>query len=315
MQQRLPLVTTWSQFELDSSGSRAAGSGGGICSRLLSLAAMSNNFLALLAIVWPPIVVWLVLKFIPGSISKFVDKEIERRSDVKLEHTKAEIQGAYSTLKNSVDMLTASNTGLHPHIIESVTALWDAIIKMRNEFGDLSVFDSIILAEEAKVAFADQASPQNAKILGFVRAHEGDLQNPIRAQALFDEDFDKHRLFCGDRLWLIFYVFRAIHLRGSLLISWSFQKNEFQDWRDDSGIKQLLGAALQKDLVKQVIESKFGGFSKAVAQLEADFLHESVRVMSGSKAMADNLADVQAMMLLRNAVIAGNLKQYYRGKH
>jgi hypothetical protein len=270
---------------------------------------MSNNVLAFIAILWPPIAVWLVLKLVPSSVTKFVEKEIERRSDTKLERTKAEIQGAYSTLKNSVDMLTASNSGLHPHIIDAVTALWAAIIKMRNEFGGLSGFDSIILAEEAKEAFANQGDVKNAKILNFVRAHEGDLQNPLRAQALFDEDFDKHRLFCGDRLWLIFYVLRAIHMRNSLLISWSFQKNEFQDWREDDGIKQLLGATLQKDFVKQVMESKFGGFSKAVAQLESDFLHESVRVMSGSKAMAESLADVQATMQLQNAIIAKNTKK------
>ena len=46
----------------------------------------------------------------------------------------------------------------------------------------------------------------------------------------------------------------------------------------------------------------------ALAQLEAEFLHEATRVMSGSKAMADSLANVQSIMLLQNAKVAEHEK-------
>lgn len=77
---------------------------------------MWNTILAVAAIAWPPIAAWLVLKLIPSSISKYVEKEIERRSDAKLEAIKAEIQGSYSTLKTSVDVLTATNSGMQARI-------------------------------------------------------------------------------------------------------------------------------------------------------------------------------------------------------
>ena len=245
---------------------------------------------------------FVVLKLLPSAISKFVDKEIERRSDIKLEKVKGEIQGSYSTLKSSVDMLTASNSGLHPHIIETVSAMWGLIVEMRHTFAGLVTFDQIILAEEAVEAF--KKPEQNQKILDFVRAHEGDLQNPIRNAKYFESDLDRHRLFCGDRLWMIFYVMRAVLMRNSLLIAWSFQKGEYRDWRKDNGINQLLSGSLKPDFLEKVKAAKFGGISMAMSQLEADFLHEATRVMSGSKAMADSLADVQALMLLQNAKIA-----------
>ena len=68
----------------------------------------------------PAIFGFVFMKLLPGAITKYVDKEIERRSDIKLEKVKGQIEGSYSTLKTSMEMLTASNTGLHPHIIDSV---------------------------------------------------------------------------------------------------------------------------------------------------------------------------------------------------
>lgn len=116
-------------------------------------------------------------------------------------------------------------------------------------------------------------------------------------------NLDGYRLFCGDRLWLLFYVFRAVLMRSGLLISWSFKERSYKDWREDKGIEQLLESTLTRDELKKLQESRFGGLSSALARVEGMFLHEATRVMSGSKAMADSLADMQAIMLLQNAKI------------
>lgn len=81
-------------------------------------------------------------------------------------------------------------------------------------------------------------------------------------------------------------------------------KRAYQDWRKDDGIKQLLTSALSAEYVEKVKGKRFGGLQMALAQLEAEFLHEATRVMSGSKAMADSLANVQSIMLLQNAKVA-----------
>lgn len=265
---------------------------------------MTETIVTVVWIVWPPVAAWLVLKLLPFSIEKYIGKEIDRRSDIKLEKVKAELQGSYSTLQRSVDVLNVSNSAIQPHIIAAVSELWTTIVTMREQFGGVAAFDSVILANEAVEAFANQGDAKHAKVLGFVRPHEGDLQNPVRAAAFLNANLDKHRLFCGDRLWLVFYVIRAVHMRSSLLIAWSFQKKAYQDWRSDSGIAQLLESALTKEFVAKVRGQKLSGLAAAMAQLEAEFLHESVRVMSGSKAMADSLANVQSIMLLQNAKVA-----------
>jgi len=243
---------------------------------------------------------WLVLRLFPGTLTKFVNKEVERRSDAKLERLKADLQGSYSTLKNSVDVITATNSGMHPHIIGSVTALWAQMISIRDKFGAAVGFDNIFTAEEAGQAFRGEDHPN---LLEYVRACEGDMHvNPMFTD-FNGSDMDRHRLFSGDRLWLIFHIFRAVHLRYGYLLSQSFKLREFVDWRKDNGIGQLLGAVLDQADVSKLRAMELGGLAAAIARLEAEFLHEATRVMSGSKAMADSLSDMHSILLLQNAKV------------
>lgn len=241
------------------------------------------------------------MKLLPNSISRFIEKEIDRRSDAKLEKVKAELQGAYSTVKASVDVLTASNSGMRPHIIDAVSALWTNMMIMREKFGGLIGLDSIILADEAQKMFSNET---NAKALDFVRPFAGELHTNRMMIEFNTSSLDEHRLFCGDRLWLVFYIYRASILRNAFLISESFEQSAYRDWRTDDGIRQLLGSVLTGDEVAKLRAMRFGGLAAALSRLEGEFLHEATRVMSGSKAMADSLSDMQAMILLQNAKVA-----------
>lgn len=264
---------------------------------------MSDNALFIAGLVASGIFGFVIARLLPRAITKFVDKEIERHSDIKLEKVKEEIQGSYSTLKSSVDMLTASNSGLHPHIIETVIALWGLLVTMKHNFSGMVVFDTLFLASKAHEAFRDETA--HANLIAYVETHRNEFDNLAANGAVLEPNLDKHRLFCGNRLWLIFYIIRAIYMRSSLLIARSFQTNDYVDWRKDDGVCQLLSAVLPETLISQVRGRSTGGLTVAIDQLEARFLHEATRVMSGSKIMADSLADMQAVLLLENAKIAG----------
>lgn len=263
-------------------------------------ARMKSIILSVLAVGWPVVASWLVLKLFPGVLTKFITKEVDRRSDAKLERLKADLQGAYSTLKNSVDVITATNAGMHPHIVASVTGLWAHMLLIRDRFGTSVGFDSTFTAEEAGLAFRGTDHPN---LLEYVRAFECDMfANPLFTE-LNGNEMDRHRLFSGDRLWLIFHIFRAVHLRYGYLLTQSFERRDFVDWRKDNGIGQLLGSVLSKSDVSSVRAMDLGGLVAATSRLEADFLHEATRVMSGSKAMADSLSDMHSILLLQNAKI------------
>lgn len=271
-----------------------------------SMSIVDTRSLALLALAWPFVVAWLVFKLFPATLTKFLGKEIDRRSDAKLERLKAELQGSYSTLKTSVDVLAANNSDMRPHIIDAVSALWVNLLDMRTKFGGIVAFDSITLAEEAKEAFS---KGKHENILNYVRSFEGDISSNELFVSYENENLDRFRLFCGDRVWLIFYIYRAVIMRNAFLISLSFKDKSYNDWRKDDGIRQLLSSLLPENDLQKIRQSSFGGLANALSRLETDFLHEAARVMSGSKAMAESLSDMQAMMLLQNAKIAQEGKQ------
>ncbi len=267
---------------------------------------MSDTALFIAIFIAPAIFGFVFMKLLPGAITKYVDKEIERRSDIKLEKVKGQIEGSYSTLKTSMEMLTASNTGLHPHIIDSVSALWGLIVQMKHDFSGMVTFDSLFLANEAAEAFQDEGSHQN--LIAFVEKHRNEFDNLAANGAVLEPNLDRHRLFCGDKLWLIFFIVRAVYMRSSLLIARSFQKHDFDDWRKDDGIRQLLSAVLLTAFIDDLRAREIGGLSIAISQLEAEFLHEATRVMSGSMAMADSLTNMQSVLQLQNAQIAAKVE-------
>ena len=267
---------------------------------------MSDSVLFIAILVAPAVFGFVFMKLLPGAITKYVDKEIERRSDIKLEKVKRQIESSYATLKTSMEMLTASSTGLHPHIIDSVSALWKLIVQMKHDFSGMVTFDSLFLANEAAEAFQDEGNHQN--LIAFVEKHRNELDNLAVNGAVIEPNLDRYRLFCGDKLWLIFFIVRAVYMRNSLLIARSFQKHDFDDWRKDDGIRQLLSAVLPTAIIDDVRARKIGGLSIAISQLEAEFLHEATRVMSGSKAMADSLTNMQSVLQLQNTQIAAKVE-------
>lgn len=233
-------------------------------------------------------------------MTKLVEKEIDRHSDVKLERIKAELQGSYSTLKTSVEVLTSANSGMQSHIVEAAIALWSDMIAMRDHFNAINLFDNIVLAAEAAEAFEHQS---DSSILEMVMTFSNTDQTEKLISNYLRTDVNKQRLFCGDRLWLIFSIYRSLIIRSTYLINMSFVNKSYEDWRNDSGIAHLLRAVLEASVVQQIEESEFGGLNLACVRLEGEFLHEAARVMSGSKVMADSLGDMQAIMLLQNASV------------
>lgn len=262
---------------------------------------MSDTFLFIAILVAQAVFVFLVMKLLPGAVIKYVDKEIDRRSDIKLEKVKGEIQGSYATLKTSVDMLSASNSGLHPHIIEAVSAMWTAMVEMRDLFGGMLTFDSIILANEAADLFAGKDN--NTKVMRFIEKYKDGPAEEVGELRFFESKFREKRLFCGDKLWLHFNIFRSILARNAMLLTWSYEKSSFQDWRTDKGMRQLMYASLPPDVVEKAFGEKIGGLTNVLTHIESQFLHEATRVMSGSKAMADSLADMQSVLQLQNSQI------------
>lgn len=266
-------------------------------------------------LVWRALLIFVVLQLawtllirtFPRVLGSAFLKRLEHQQNLKLEQTKAELQSAYSTLKTSVDFLSTVQSELRSKVITSVEPLWAAVLAVKSEFADVVLLDSVLLPNEIDDAL--QTGDHNTLIQS-VEKYRDETCITKKMKCVDELATEKARLFAGDRLWLIFYIIRAVHGRLALLVHWSFEKNQYVDWRDDKGVQSLLEAVLSKQVIDSAKGKKVQGLQVLVAHLEAEFLKEAVRVMSGSQGFADSLSDLQATLQYEHQKLEDVAPQY-----
>jgi hypothetical protein len=238
--------------------------------------------------------------FIGGALLKSIDRrnsieienlrnELNQKTQRDLEHLRAD----YATLKSSTDFLTANQSELRSKMIAATEMLWNSMLEIRKSLGDVTFIETVFLPGELEEAFSGRARADLISPLEKYR-HQGHVASKVMEHGI--DNFSKQRLFVGDRLWLIYYVFGGLHFRIGLLVQRSFKESKYSGWRDDNGIRQLLIAVLGEERVKPLYTNTFPMMSSVIATLEAEFLKEAMRIMSGSKFFAESVTDVQATL-------------------
>lgn len=212
-----------------------------------------------------------------------------------VERARREIGANYDTLRTAVDFLAAGQAGIRDHTIDAVKAMWLEMIALRDAHGQLRTFETMFTDEEIVGGFRGDGHDMVREWVAPYVSH-ADVQKQI--MALSSSQIEVHRPFCGDRLWLIFYVHRAVHHRSAFLMNEAIGARTYRRLMQDSGIQQLLGDVIPQRELKAAIADTHRGFVNALARLEALFLQEATRVMTGSKAVSESLSDMHAAMLL-----------------
>ena len=104
------------------------------------------------------------------------------------------------------------------------------------------------------------------------------------------------RPFVSDKLWSLFFVVRAVYMRLGFLAAQSVEKEQYVDWRTDSGINQLLEQVLPRALILRSKELALSSFGTVISpSLEAAFLAEARQVLVGnvSGAPIENLPETR----------------------
>jgi len=232
------------------------------------------------------------------SLTKYKD-ELDRSSALALERAKASLEADVGTLRSSMDFLSASQSGLRAHSVEAIQALWRDILALKSALAGLWTFEQGLTSDEKQ----EVVSGKDSRGRGFIIPYLSEPTYLTHIKPLMSSEAELHRPFCGERLWLIFVVFRNVHLRSAFLTQQAVAKGRHNRLLDDNGIKQLLRTVLSEELIAEARKQPFNDLSSLFAQLEGLFLQEAVRVMSGSKAVAESLADMQATLLLQTQAL------------
>jgi len=268
----------------------------------------------IIAFVWPPLLAVISVKVFPDFVSRLalnlvehrqrqelerLKSELSRETLVNIETVKAALQADYSTLKSSVEVVSANHAGLRSEMIAACRPLWKLLIQMRTKFGDIVTFDSI-LTEQEKI----DAVSLGGKWFHYIERYKQESILIDEAEVFASVESEEARLFIGDRLWLIFCVTRNFYLRLADLAFQSHKIKYYKDWRSDSHTISLLKTVLPDDFVNKARTPDLQGVQMIFGKLESDFLHEAYQVMSGSKAFADSLSDMHATLRLQNQQVA-----------
>lgn len=181
---------------------------------------------------------------------------------------------AHTVNAGTITVQSAPSTShlTHQRQIQAVEHLWQVVRKLSSEFSGVVLVDTILTPSELVAYFAEGKSAQLGQFILEYADMNVALRKSVDAGA---NDADNERPFVTNRLWSIFFVLRALYGRTALLLSNSYRKRTFIDWRTDGGCDQLLRAILPEQTVERAKGQVIGGLRTAIDCLEGEFLTEA----------------------------------------
>lgn len=241
-----------------------------------------------------PVMAVLVVRVFPRVLGDALIKNLEHDLNTKLERTKAELQAEYGSVKTSVDFLAAGQSELRSKTISAVENMWGSVLSIRSQLSQVVYFTSILTRDELDAAVRGAL---HAEIADDIR--QWGAEDTLFSRLSVDEqsDIERFRIFVGDRLWLIFYISRAFLYRLGFLLHRSVKEERYLCWSEDDGALTLLRSVVEQSRIDEAKQAGIQALSTMIGILEAEFLKEAAKVMSGSPALAERLSDVHATIM------------------
>lgn len=201
----------------------------------------------------------------------------------KLEKLRAEVGKDRLLLESASKSFQSGNELLQQKRLASVELLWAEVLRLRERFSAPVFFFSILVPSEYDKALTDG---------GPLEASVRDIDDPFITGAIKDAaDLEKDRPYLGETLWLQFFIYRAFLGRLAFLILQAKKKGQFKgDWREDSGVRQLLSHVLDKGYVDALVGRAGGSIlvNAATGALEDLMLKEIALISSGKRSATES---------------------------
>ena len=164
---------------------------------------------------------------------------------------------------------------------QAIEVLWQIILSLKEEFGLVTLADTILTPEELQEGFRDGCMSQLFGALAEYQNLEAVFQ---KYRAAGGEQAEAQRPFVTRELFAIFWATQAIICRAGTLVHLSWTERRHRAWRDDSGIALHLRSVLSEDSVLSLLALKSFGLESVVSALEEKFLLEAERCRDRARA-------------------------------
>ena len=173
--------------------------------------------------------------------------------------------------------ISGSNSSIERRIL-ATERLWSTVVRMREGFSSLIYADTVFTAEELDQHFTSGKWQQQMSFLQEF-AHIGTVVRKFEESGT--DNATAERPFVSDQLWSLFSIERAILGRIAFLFGKSFREQRYSDWRQDTGVQQILSSAFSQQEIDSFKQSRSYALQTIIDRIEHMILTEARSVASG----------------------------------
>ncbi|MBW2634915.1 MAG: hypothetical protein JRE14_12475 [Deltaproteobacteria bacterium] len=226
---------------------------------------------------WTVIVGGLVV-WIGKLVAEKVNLEWKKQQQKEMETLRAQLAKDRLVMETAIFSFSSGQKASQEKKIQATEKLWKHVLKIRSVCYPAIFFYSMLHPSEYREVSAIQK----------MRAMLSNFDDGIVEQITSDPEYlESGRPFFGEKLWLLFFIYRAFLGRISLILVEGLKEGEIEDWRKDHGVHSLLKNILSDEQLKAVTVESPIAMQNAINLLEAMLLEEFSLIISGQKASKD----------------------------
>jgi len=223
------------------------------------------------------------LGLVRSLITDRVISQWRRDENTQVELLKSELASRQSMLESAVHNHTAGQELLQKERFEATRRLWRGAMEIRSGLGFPVLFFSLLVPEEYDAAVLGDGG--GSDLAGLITTeYVNDAMKPLEAVEL-------DRPLLGEKLWLRFFIYRAFLGRLGAIVLLGRKQGHLEDWRLDTGIRQLLPFALPRETVDRLLDTTqpLGNPNDVASSIEAVMLQDIDEIISGRVSATESL--------------------------
>lgn len=225
--------------------------------------------------------VWVASGGIGGGLVAFLLKSwfqerlktsIKHEYDVKLAAIRADIEKESNLITSLQEGYRRKNDLAHEAILKSIESLWSGIIQLRKRKPTLLTLVDVLLEDEFGKSFGEK------ELKSF-----GDITDEEIQHALSDSlnGMDENRLYTGEYLWSLFFAYRQLIGRISILVKEGREKKNVPIWWQDRICKQVISSLTTEEELQEFTSLKISKIDWLLSHIEEKYLNAANKVITG----------------------------------
>ena len=246
---------------------------------------MEFNLLEIIALLggWSVISV-AIIKWITDLITNKINVSWDKKVKEDLMFLKDELSQNRLLIENSISNYSSTQQITHNKKLDAVEVLWENVLYIRDTCGSAITFYKLLEPAEYKSLYEGDK----------IKQWFGDIsRKDISIMLTKTDNVEKYRLYFGEPLWMLFFVYRAFIGRITVLLIEGIEKSDIIDWTKDKSTISLLENILSNEEMENLNNILPIAMHNLLAILENKIIHEINKVVSGQKASEETFENAK----------------------